>query len=172
MKDAATGAVLCAPPVPNFGTLWVTKLFPNPERQPYIQNVHGWKAIFQRVATHKCALGIGPRLSLHYLDPYHTRITVLKRSRHFSIQGFTISAKLPLTVRTTIVHPLLSPAGERAMMRLRKRFAHGRRLAPAQAHQYKNLDLGLAAQWGTLYAPTIDRYLKQDARREGFAAAR
>ncbi len=170
LKEAATGAVLCAPPVPNFGTLWVTGLFPNPARQPYIHNMHGWKRIFKAVADHQCMLGIGPKLSLHYLDPQHEKVTVLRRSRHFPNQGFSISAKLPKNVRAAIVRALLSPAGEQAMARLRKRFAHGQPLVAGHTSQYQNVDTGLAAQWGTVYASGIHRYLKQDAKREGFAA--
>jgi hypothetical protein len=63
----------------------------------------------------------------------------------------------------------VSPAGEKAMMRLRKRFSHGRRLVAGHVRQYRNVDKGLDAQWGTIYAAGIDRYLKQDAKREGFA---
>ncbi len=170
LEEAATGAELCAPPVPNFGTLWVTGLFPNPARQPYIHNMHGWKRIFKAVADHQCTLGIGPKLSLHYLDPQHKKVTILRRSRHFPNQGFSLSAKLPEAVRAAIVRALLSPAGEQAMMRLRKRFAHGQPLVAGHASQYQNVDTGLSAQWGTIYASGISRYLKQDAKREGFAA--
>ena len=168
LRGAATGATLCAPPVPNFGTLWVTGLFPNPSRQPYIRNMHGWKKIFKAVTDHECTLGIGPRLTLHYLDAAHKKITILRRSRHYPNQGFTVSRKLPESVRHAIVRALLSPAGEKAMMRLRKRFSHGRRLVAGQVSQYRNVDVGLSAQWGTIYASGIDRYLKQDAKREGF----
>ncbi|AWP24759.1 hypothetical protein C4901_16735 [Acidiferrobacter sp. SPIII_3] len=171
VAGAATGATLCAPPVPNFGTLWVTGLFPNPARQPYIRNMHGWKRIFKAVADHQCTLGIGPRLTLHYLDPGHKKVTILKRSRHYPNQGFTVSRTLPGPVRREIVRALLSPAGEKAMMRLRKRFSHGRRLVAGQVRQYRNVDVGLNAQWGTVYATGIDRYLRQDAKREGFAVA-
>ena len=169
VAGAATGATLCAPPVPNFGTLWVTGLFPNPARQPYIRNMHGWKKIFKAVTDHQCTLGIGPRLTVHYLDPDHKKVTILKRSRHYPNQGFTISRKVPGPVRREIVRALLSPAGEKAMMRLRKRFSHGRRLVAGQVRQYRNVDMGLDAQWGTVYATGIDRYLRQDAKREGFA---
>ncbi len=169
LEEASTGAVLCAPPVPNFGTLWVARLFPNPARQPYIHNMHGWKRIFKAVANHQCTLGIGPKLSLHYLDPQHAKVTVLRRSRHFPNQGFSVSAKLPEKVRAAIVRALLSPAGEKAMTRLRKRFAHGRPLVAGHASQYRNVDTGLSAQWSTIYASGIRRYLKQDAKREGFS---
>ena len=169
VAGAATGATLCAPPVPNFGTLWVTNLFPNPARQPYIRNMHGWKRIFKAVTDHQCTLGIGPRLTLHYLDPGQKKVTILRRSRHYPNQGFTISRKVPGPVRREIVRALLSPAGEKAMMRLRKRFSHGRRLVAGQARQYRNVDVGLDAQWGTVYATGINRYLRQDAKREGFA---
>ncbi len=169
LADAATGAMLCAPPVPNFATLWVTSLFPNPARQPYIHNMHGWKRIFKAVASHQCMLGVGPRLSVHYLDPNDRKVTILKRSPHYPNQAVTISRKLPKSAREAIVRALLSPEGEKAMMRLRKRFAHGRRLVAGHASQYRNVDQSLDAQWGTVYASGIDRYLKQDAKREGFA---
>ena len=169
LEGAATGATLCAPPVPNFGTLWVSDLFPNPARQPYFRNVHGWKRIFRDVVDHQCTLGIGPRLTIHSFDPDHTKVTILKRGPHYPNQGFTISRKLPGPVRREIVRALLSPAGEKAMMRLRKRFSHGRRLVAGHVRQYRNVDKGLDAQWGTIYAAGIDRYLKQDAKREGFA---
>ncbi len=168
LKDAAAGAVLCAPPVPNFATLWVTSLFPNPARQPYIRNVHGWKRIFKEVADHQCTLGVGPRLSVHYLDPNNKKVIILKRSPHYPNQAFTISRKLPKAARSAIVDALLSPAGEQAMMRLRKRFAHGRSLVAGHVRQYRNVDQSLDAQWGTIYASGIGRYLKQDAKREGF----
>ncbi len=168
LGEAATGATLCAPPVPNFGTLWVTGLFPNPARQPYIHNMHGWKKIYNAVVDHECTLGIGPRLTVHYLDPQQNKVTILKRSPHYPNQAFTVSAKLPAPVREAIVRALLSPAGEKAMMRLRKRFSHGRRLVAGHVHQYRNVDTGLDAQWDTIYASGIDRYLKQDAKREGF----
>ncbi len=171
VAQAGEGTMLCAPPVPNFGTLWVSGLFPNLARQPYIRNMHGWKSIFAAVTDHSCMTGIGPRLTIHYLDPHQEKITVLKRSRHFPNQAFTISAKLPRSVRHAIVRALLSPAGEKAMMRLRKRFAHGRRLVPGQVAQYNGVDVGLDAQWGTVYASGIHRYLKQDAKKEGFAVA-
>ncbi|MDA8119293.1 MAG: hypothetical protein M0Z85_04420 [Gammaproteobacteria bacterium] len=77
LKSAALGAILCAPPIPNFGTLWVASLFPNPERQPYINNIHGWKHIFTALASHRCTLGIGPKLALDALDPYHEQVTIL-----------------------------------------------------------------------------------------------
>jgi hypothetical protein len=64
----------------------------------------------------------------------------------------------------------LSPAGEKAMMRLRKRFAHGRRLVRGHAAQYKGGDRSLDAQWGTIYAADINRDLKHDAQREGLTA--
>ncbi|WP_298135154.1 PhnD/SsuA/transferrin family substrate-binding protein [Acidiferrobacter sp.] len=170
LRDAALGATLCAPPVPNFGTLWVSTLFPNPARQPFMRDMRGWKAIYKAVVDHQCDLGIGPRISLHYIDPSHNKITIIARSPHYPNQGFTISAKLPGAVREAIVRALLSPAGERAMMRLRKRFSHGRRLVAGHARQYRDADQGLDAQWDTIYAAGIDRYLKQDAQREGFAA--
>ena len=79
LREAANGAVLCAPPVPNFGTLWVATLFPNPSRQPYVRSTRGWKPIFAAVRNHTCTLGLGPKLTIHYLDPHHQEVTVLKR---------------------------------------------------------------------------------------------
>lgn len=172
LKDAANGASLCAPPIPNFGTLWVAHLFPNPERQPYMQNTRGWKAIFKAVKDHSCTLGVGPKLALESLDPTHKGIVILKRSRSFPNQGFSISRKLPANVRQAIVRALLSPAGEQAMMRVRKRFAHGRKLVAGNPADYKNVDQGLNAQWGTVYATGINGYLKKDAQREGFTTSR
>ncbi|MHB8255501.1 MAG: phosphate/phosphite/phosphonate ABC transporter substrate-binding protein [Acidiferrobacter sp.] len=169
VKKASDGAILCAPPVPNFGTLWVTNLFQNPSRQPYLRNTRGWKPIYDAVLKHTCTLGIGPRLTLHYLDPNQQKITILKKGPHYPNQGFSISAQLPPAVRAAIVRALLSPAGEKAMMRLRTRFSHGRRLILGHVADYKGVDTGLDAQWGTVYAAGINHYLKQDAKREGFS---
>ena len=167
IKEAENGAVLCAPPIPNFGTLWVTSLFKDPSRQPYFRNTRGWKSIFDAVRKHRCLLGIGPRLTVHYLDAHHTEVTVLKKSRPYNNQAFTISAQLPPAVRAAIVRALLSPAGEESMMRLRRRFSHGLPLVAGHASEYLDADRELDAQWGTIYATGIDRYLKQDAKREG-----
>lgn len=172
LRQAANGAVLCAPPLPNFGTLWVTSLFTNPSRQPYSQDMHGWKAIYKAVVQGKCAIGIGPRLTIHYLDPNYKKITILERSPHYPNQAFTMSAKLSPAVQAAINQALLSPAGEKAMMRLRKRFAHGRRLVRGHIAQYKDADQSLDAQWGTIYAAGINRDLKKDAQREGLSAVK
>jgi len=166
LQQVSTGAILCAPPLPNFGTLWVMSLFTNPSRQPYIRNTHGWKKIFKDVMDNKCQVGIGPRLTLHYLSSTNNEIKVFKRSVHYPNQGFSISAALPLAVRTAIVQALLSPEGEQAMMRLRKRFAHGRELVLGGITQYAGIEKSLDAQWGTVYATGINRDLKQDAKRE------
>ncbi len=170
MNEAATGASLCTPPIPNFGALWVMGLFPDPTRQPYVRDMHGWKSIYKAVHNHQCALGIGPKLTLDYLDPKHTQMTILSRSVHYPNQAFAISAKLPQGVRTAIVRALLSPAGEQALLRLRKRFAHGRRMIAGHASQYQGVADGLDAQWGTIYATQINHYLRQDAKREGIKA--
>ena len=172
LKQASAGVVLCAPPVPNFGTLWVAGLFKNPSRQPYFRNTRGWKPIFDAVRDHTCTLGIGPRLTIHYLDPGHREITILRKSPAYPNQGFSISAQVPAATRAAIVRALLSPAGEKAMTRLRKRFSHGERLVPGHVADYKNMDQGLSAQWGTIYATGINRYLKQDTKREGFPTTR
>ncbi len=166
LRQAAMGQVLCAPPFPNFGTLWVMSYFTNPMRQPYIRDMHGWKAIFQPVRAHTCTLGIGPRLSLHYLDPQHKGITIIQKGPHLPNQGFTISARLPRAVRERIVQALLSPAGQKAMLRLRRRFAHGRRLIAGHAAMYQGADRELASQWREVYGPVIQRDLAADIRRE------
>jgi hypothetical protein len=44
--------------------------------------------------------------------------------------------------------------------------------AAGQVGQYRNVDQGLEAQWGAIYASTIDHDLARDARQEGFAATR
>ena len=130
--------------------------------------MHGWKRIFNGVASHDCMIGIGPRLTVHHLDPDQQRVTILKKSPHYPNQAFTISAKLPKSVRATIVRALLSPAGQKAMIRLRKRFSHGRRLVAGHAADYESVDQSLDAQWGAVYAASINHYLREDARREGF----
>jgi len=172
LQEAANGASLCAPPVPNFGTLWVTSLFRNPSRQPFIRNTSGWTPIFKAVRNHSCTLGIGPKLTIESLDPHHQLVTILKKGPAYPNQGFTVSAKLPLSVRTTIVHALLSPAGEKAMMPLRKRYSHGLPLVDGHPADYKDVDQGLDAQWGTIYAASINRYLEIDAKNEGLSTAR
>jgi len=169
LKEASAGAILCAPPSPNFATLWIASLFTNPSRQPYIRDTHGWKRIFKNVLEDKCEVGVGPRLTVHYLSPHYNKITILKRSIHYPNQAFTVSAALPPAVRAAIVQALLSPEGEKAMMPLRKRFSHGQEFVRGHIAQYKNVDESLDAQWGTVYATGINRDLKQDAKREGLS---
>lgn len=128
-------------PVPNFGTLWVIRLLPNPARPPDFRPLHGWKRILAAVAGHRCALGIGPKRALNTLDPYRGRVTVLAHRRHYPNEAFTISYNLPKSVRGAIVHAFLSPAEKQVTMCLRQRFAHGRRLAAGHARQRRNVEL-------------------------------
>ncbi|MDA8390245.1 MAG: hypothetical protein M0Z76_05905 [Gammaproteobacteria bacterium] len=166
VQQAAAGQILCAPPFPNWGSLWVMSYFKDPVRQPYLRNVRGWKAIFHAVRAHTCTLGIGPRLSLHYLDPQHKGITIIQKGPHLPNQGFTISARLPLALREKIVQALLSPAGQQAMRRLRRRFAHGHKLVPGDAAAYRGADRVLEAQWRDVYGSEIRHDVAEDIRRE------
>ncbi len=165
IRQASAGATLCAPPVPNFGTLWASRLFPNPARQPYFRNMRSWKAIYEAVRHHTCEIGIGPQLTLNSLDPTGQGLTTITQSPSYPNQAFTISHALPRAVRLRIVHALLSPAGEEAMMHLRKRFAQGRPLVDPRAGAYKRAARALNPQWDLMSAG-IDHDLAVDRTRE------
>ncbi len=89
---------------------------------------------------------IDVRVGVRYRDPNGQNVTIVELSPHYRNQTITMSRKLPKTVRMTTLRALLSPAGQTAMMRLRKRFAHGRPLVAGHASQHRNVDHGLDAQ--------------------------
>ena len=60
---------------------------------------------YRGAASRTIANGIGPKLALDVLDPRRECVSILARSRLYPNQVFTISQKLPASVRTTIVDP-------------------------------------------------------------------
>ncbi len=157
------GGIFCAPPPPNFGTLWAQTLFPNPARQPYILNTHGWAKIFKQVESRHCEIGIAPKITLNTLDPERTLTYIIKRGPVFPNQAFSLSRKLPSALRQKIITALLSPAGERALMPLRKRFAAGRRFVAGTPAQYVDVDQGLDAYWNPIFGQEIKKDLEKEA---------
>ena len=168
LADVAEGTSFCAPPVPNFGTLWAMSLFQNPMRQPLWVDTKGWGPIFKKVMAHECAVGVAPKLALKKLDPQRTKVTVLTRGPRLPNQGFSISYKVPPALREKIVRALLSPAGERALLPLRQRFSHGAPFVAGNPADYTTVYGPLTEAWGAMYGAVIARYLKRDAAREGF----
>ncbi len=135
LNDVATGAVLCAPPPPNYGTLWLEGLFPNPLRQPYMKNMHGWAAIHKAVLAHSCTVGIGPATTLRKFGA--RGLTVLERGPdQMPNQGFSLSKDLSAATRARIMTALVAPAGEQAMRRLRDRFGAGHKLVRGRMTAY------------------------------------
>jgi hypothetical protein len=75
------------------------------------------------------------------LDPHHERVTILAHGRPYPNQVLTASHKFAKSIRTAIVHALVSPpAKEQAMMRLRKCFVRGR--SPLVGHVRQCQDVG------------------------------
>ena len=157
----ATGAIFCAPPPPNFGTLWAQTLFTNPSEQPYILNTKGWDNIYKGVVSHKCAIGVTPKVTLNHMDPNHMQTTIIQRGPHFPNQAFSLSRSLPPDLQQQIISALLSPAGETVLMPLRKRFTAGRPFVAGLADQYKDVDQGLDDYWNPIFGPEIKKDLEK-----------
>ena len=157
----AVGSIFCAPPPPNFGTLWAQTLFTNPSEQPYILNTKGWVNIYKAVVSRRCEIGIAPRITLNHMDPNHKRTTIILRSPHFPNQAFSLSSALPAALQQRIISVLLSPAGETVLTPLRKRFAAGRTFVAGSAEQYKDVDQGLDNYWNPIFGAEIKQDLEK-----------
>lgn len=143
--NALTGRPVCAPAPPNFGTLTLETLFPNPVRQPYIVQTKGWREGFDGVVQGRCVATILPLTNWHKFDAEGTKTKIVYQHRAYPNQAITVSAKrFSPEMQAKIRAALLSPEGQEAMKALRVRYAmvkgQPQPLVAAAAAEYVGVD--------------------------------
>ncbi len=149
MSDLA-GLSVCAHAPPNLATLTLQDQFRNPNRQPRIREIHGFPTAYRSLLDGGCRgtmipVKIYQRLSRDQQPPT-TR--VLYQSRPLPHQAFSAAPTIPESMQEQIRLALLDERSATATERLRKRFAGGQELEPADYEQYQGFAGLLRNFWG------------------------
>ena len=142
LSDLA-GRKVCVHAPPNFGTLTLLSLFPNPARQPYMINIRGWKNAYNGVIEGKCEGAILPITHYKKLDPETKHTRLLHQHTPYPNQAFTAGPRLDPKMREVIVKALMSDRGKQATANLRKRFCKDKDIVPASNEEHKDIALVL-----------------------------
>jgi ABC-type phosphate/phosphonate transport system substrate-binding protein len=140
------GRAVCTPAPPNFGTLTLLSLFPNPSRQPFIVQTKGWRNGYDGVVANKCMAAIMPLSNWRAFDPDSRQTKLLYRHQPYPNQAITVSGRrIPPAMQATLRAALLSEAGQQATQRLRERYAKVKgqveQLVAANPEEYANVDV-------------------------------
>ncbi len=124
VKDLV-GRAVCAFSPPNLGTLTLDSWFKNPERQPYTVVIHNLAAAARNIIDGGCMAALEPLpVFKHQQAQFPGRLQAAYKVPGLPNQAFSVSAKVPPSLRHKILVALLSPAGRAATKPLRDMFGH------------------------------------------------
>jgi len=143
------GRTLCAHAPPNLGTLTALNEFTNPLRQPIIVNIDGWKNIYAGMMDGKCVAAVIPLKKLEQFETDTGRQTkIVFRGATLPDNAISAGPRLNAQEQETITRALLSPEGEKATAKLRKKYAQGKSLAATTNKEFAGLSSYLKNEWG------------------------
>ena len=133
------GMKVCAPGIPNFGTLNLLSHFKEESKQPVHVEVKGWSQVYEGVKNGDCVAGVLPKKNHEIYD----KETAYTRSIHnhlpYPNQAFTASSRIPDDLREKIRTALLSEEGQKALENLRKNYTGGTKMVTADDEEYDSI---------------------------------
>lgn len=143
-----TGRAICGMSPPNLGTLTVLKEFDNPMRQPVIQNIEGWQAVYGNLQAGRCAAAILPTRNLAKYDASGENTRVIFRARSFPSQALSAGPRVTAADQAKITQALTSPEARAATLKLRDAYALSGDFQPASRDEYLGVAGILKDTWG------------------------
>lgn len=133
------GKKTCAPGSPNFGMLNLFNHFKDTTKQPVHVEVKGWNNVYESVKNGDCVAGVLPKKNHLIYDKDGAYTKSIHTHLPYPNQAFTVSQKIPESLRRKIQTALLTEAGHEAMSNLRKRYTGGSKLVSADDEEYDSI---------------------------------
>ena len=143
-----TGRAICGMSPPNLGTLTVLKEFDNPMRQPVIQNIEGWNAVYGNMMAGRCAAAILPARNHAKYDAAGEQTRVIFKARSYPSQALSAGPRVTAADQAKIVHALTSAEARNATLKLRDAYALNGDMLPASKDEYVGVAGILKDTWG------------------------
>ncbi len=133
------GQKVCAPGVPNFGTLNLLSHFKDDSKQPQHVEVKGWNHVFEGVKNGECVAGVLPKKNHEIYDKANVYTKSIHTHLPYPNQAFTASSRIPDALREKIRKALLSDDGQKALENLRTRYTGGSKMVTADDEEYDSI---------------------------------
>ena len=143
-----SGRTVCGFGPPNFATLTLLSLFPNPSRQPYLVEVKTLKEAHQGVLAGKCVGAVMRDKAFAKMHKNSTGAKVIHRTAPVANQTITAGPRFSAEDKATMTAALLAPEAKTKLAKFLARFNRGKDLMKANRDDYAGLSDVLQHSWG------------------------
>jgi ABC-type phosphate/phosphonate transport system substrate-binding protein len=146
--SSLAGRAVCGMAPPNLATLTFYNQFSNPVRQPLITETRSFALAYQGVIDGKCVAAVLRDQMFNKLDKEKGAARVIFHSPGIPNQAFSASPRFSAEDRAKITEALLSPHARVALAQFFSRYSKDKDLVPANAAEFRNLEILLKDTWG------------------------
>ena len=143
-----SGRTVCGFGPPNFATLTLLSLFPNPSRQPYLVEVKTLKEAHQGVLAGKCMGAVMRDKAFAKMHKNSAGAKVIHRTAPVANQTFTAGPRFSAEDKARMTAALLAPEAKTKIAKFLARFNRGEDLVKADREDYTGLSGVLQHSWG------------------------